>query len=93
MATKKKRIKTVFQLRRATEAEWINHNPVLRLGEPALSTDKNKIKYGDGKTVWSKLDYAGDYLAGNGLILDNNTFSIDELIIDCGTSTTNIQEV
>lgn len=88
MATPKKRIKAVIQLRRATEAEWIEHNPVLRLGEPALSTDVNRIKYGDGKSTWSELEYAGGFYAGNGLVLNDHTFSIDDLILDCGTSTT-----
>ena len=88
MATPKKRIKAVIQLRRATEAEWINHNPVLRLGEPALSTDVNKLKYGDGKSTWSELKYVNDYSVGNGLILNDYNLSIDDLILDCGTSTT-----
>ena len=88
MATPRKRIKAVIQLRRATEAEWIEHNPVLRLGEPALSTDINKLKYGDGTSTWSELKYVSDYSAGNGLVLDNYELSIDDLILDCGTSTT-----
>lgn len=91
---KKKRIKAIIQLRRATEAEWISRNPVLRLAEPALSTDVNKIKYGDGVSTWSELKYTEDYSAGNGLVLDEDySFSIDDLIIDCGTSTTVIEEV
>ena len=88
MAIPKKRIKAVIQLRRATEAEWIDHNPVLRLGEPALSTDVNKLKYGDGKSTWSELRYVSDYSAGNGLVLDDYSLSIGDLILDCGTSTT-----
>ena len=89
MATIHKHIKAVIQLRRATEADWIRRNPVLRLGEPALSTDKNKLKYGDGVTNWVNLKYSEDYQAGNGLVLSNNdTFELDDLILDCGTSTT-----
>ena len=44
MAIIKKHVKAVIQLRRATEQEWIDYNPILRVGEPALSTDKDKLK-------------------------------------------------
>ena len=93
MATiKKKHIKAIIQLRRATEQEWIERNPILRVGEPALSTDVYKIKVGDGISEWSELPYLNeaewealeerlDNLSINDLI-DN------EWIIDCGTSTT-----
>lgn len=67
MATKRRHVKAIIQLRRGTEAEWISLNPVLREGEPALSIDKNNIKVGDGTHHWSELDYltyneAIDYL-------------------------------
>lgn len=57
MATKKRHVKAIIQFRRATEAEWIQLDPVLRLGEPALSTDKNRIKVGVGNKKWSQLTY------------------------------------
>lgn len=57
MATKKRHVKAVIQFRRAKESEWQETNPILRLGEPALSTDKNKIKVGVGDKHWSELDY------------------------------------
>ena len=75
MATKNKHIKAVIQLRRATEQEWIDLNPVLRLGEPALSTDVYKLKIGNGVDHWADIDYLGLYAS-------------DTTIIDCGTSTT-----
>ena len=104
MATINKHVKAVIQLRRATEQEWINLNPVLRVGEPALSIDKDKLKVGDGKRRWLEIPYLledqiatieelinhGMYEAGNGIILDNRVISLDDLILDCGTSTTNI---
>lgn len=124
MAIKRRHVKAVIQFRRATEQEWIERDPVLRLGEPALSTDIHQIKVGDGKTKWSLLPYlagSGDggsatdyltlsnlpsingirlrgnlsaqelglkYIGGNGINIENNEISLDELIIDCGTSTT-----
>lgn len=90
MAIKKRNVKAIIQLRRATEREWIENDPILYLGEPAVSTDKNKIKIGDGKSYWSELEYIGtDYEAGNGIMIENGVISFDEnLILDCGTSTT-----
>ena len=57
MATVKRHVKAVIQLRRATEQEWIELDPILREGEPALSTDKNKLKIGVGDKHWSELSY------------------------------------
>lgn len=140
MAIKRRHVKAVIQLRRATEQEWINHDPILRLGEPALSTDVYKLKVGDGKTKWSLLPYllgsgeggttdylslinlpsintvrlrgninpidlqiktsdlindsnfvSGDYYhAGNGITIDDGEIALDQLILNCGTSTINI---
>ena len=76
MATIKKHIKAIIQLRRATEQEWIDYNPVLRVGEPALSTDKNSLKVGNGKDHWQDLPYLFEeeidrlIEAGSGLIRD-----------------------
>lgn len=95
MAIKNKHIKAVIQLRRATEEEWYRVNPILRNGEPALSTDTYKLKMGDGIHCWEDLPYlASDgsetpYIAGNGIKIRNRVISIDnELILNCGTSTT-----
>ena len=95
MAIVNKHIKAVIQLRRATEREWIDYNPVLRLGEPALSTDVYKLKVGDGQQTWRQLPYmtnpTGDgrqYTAGNGIIIEGTEIELDDLILNCGTSTT-----
>ena len=94
MEIKRRHVKAVIQLRRATEAEWIEKNPILRLGEPAYSYDVNKLKIGDGVNVWDDLEYittdVGGYKAGNGIKIKNSIISLDDLILDCGTSTTNI---
>lgn len=104
MATIKRHVKAVIQLRRATEQEWIDYNPILRVGEPALSTDVYKLKIGNGHDHWSDIPYLleneyneimeliehGIYDAGNGIIINEKVISLDELILDCGTSTTNI---
>ena len=56
---KTKHVKAIIRLRRALENQWIDKDPVLRLGEPAFSTDVNKLKIGDGEKHWSELDYLG----------------------------------
>lgn len=119
MATKIRHVKAIIQLRRGTEEEWGRKDPVLHLGEPALSTDVYSLKIGDGIHRWSELDYLGiseieiqrileDYatkeyveeyggkidsisVGGTAMEIDENkNVNIDNLIFDCGTSTTNI---
>ena len=86
MATKKKHIKAVIQLRRATEAEWIEVDPILRLAEPSLSTDVYKLKIGDGNKHWSELDYLNDSEFNSVITRIEALENID--VIDCGTSST-----
>lgn len=57
MKKKCRHVKAIIQFRRATEREWVEVNPILRAGEPALSTDVMKIKVGDGIHNWLSLDY------------------------------------
>lgn len=51
-------IKVTFLIRRDTKATWESVNPILKLAEPALETDTNRIKYGDGVTPWNSLPYS-----------------------------------
>lgn len=104
MAIVRKHVKAIIQLRRATESEWIEVDPILRVGEPALSTDVYRLKIGNGHDHWSEIPYLleseyeeimalidhGMYEAGNGIVLDERVIALDDLILDCGTSTTNI---
>lgn len=60
MATVNKHIKAIIQLRRARESEWIEVNPILRAGEPALSIDVMRVKVGNGTTDWVNLRYIDD---------------------------------
>ena len=57
---------TKIQIRRDTAANWSAANPILSSGEPALETDTNKIKYGDGITTWEHLQYVGDAFTFSG---------------------------
>ena len=104
MAIVRKHVKAIIQLRRATEPEWISVDPILRVGEPALSTDVYRLKIGNGHDHWSEIPYLlqneyeeimelieqGMYEAGNGIVINERVISLDDLIHDCGTSTTNI---
>lgn len=48
---------TLIKMRRGTEAEWLETNPVLAPGEFGYSIDFKKIKIGDGSTIWQFLPF------------------------------------
>ena len=51
------------------------------------------MKMGDGTHKWSELEYMSSNVeisAGNGIAIDDNVIGLDDLVLDCGTSTTNI---
>lgn len=101
----KKILRTVFKLRRATEQEWEEVNPILDLGEPGYAYDIQRLKIGNGVDHWHDLRYidistsellelvsqlsvedladGADYAKKE--YVDQN---FEDLIIDCGTSTT-----
>ena len=60
-------LKTTIQIRRATEAEWLeNKEVVLAAGEPAMILDgehKGQVKWGDGTTTWENLPYSSGDLS------------------------------
>jgi hypothetical protein len=51
-----------IRVRRDTAENWSLNNIVLKVGEPGLETDTNKLKFGNGSTPWNSLPY----LAGSG---------------------------
>jgi hypothetical protein len=44
-----------IQIKRDTDSNFQLHNPVLKVGELARSTDSKKLKIGDGTTAWNDL--------------------------------------
>ena len=46
-----------IQIRRDTAANWASVNPVLAQGEMGLETDTERMKLGDGTTVYTALNY------------------------------------
>jgi hypothetical protein len=89
-----------IQLRRDTAANWTSSDAVLAQGEQGLETDTGKLKYGDGSTAWTSLDYFADSFEVSQIsdltataaelnILDGATVTASELnILDGATVTT-----
>jgi hypothetical protein len=48
---------TQIQVRRGTAAQWTSANPTLAAGELGFETDTNKLKCGNGVTLWNSLPY------------------------------------
>lgn len=78
MATKI--IKMVFQLRRATAAEWeANKTVVPASGEPCFVIDQNILKIGDGETTFENLEPVNEVkLAADGksIVLEDSVFKL-----------------
>jgi hypothetical protein len=69
-----------FQFRRGLAATWTSSNPTLLAGEIGLETDTGKLKFGNGTTAWTSLNYvtlegvlllAGGTMAGELNLADN----------------------
>ena len=57
-----------IQLRRGTEAQWTNTDPILGAAEIGIELGTpNKFKIGDGSSLWSELDY---FITSSGAALD-----------------------
>ena len=48
-------VQTKIQIRRDTAANWTSTNPTLASGEIGFETDTNKLKIGNGSTLWASL--------------------------------------
>lgn len=73
----------VIQIKRGTAAQWAAVNPVLALAELGLEVDTNKLKAGDGVSVWNDLDYlTGDSVpSGDGGNSNNNGIALTDLSV------------
>jgi len=65
-----------IQIRRDSEENWVDADPVLADGELGLNYDNNQIKIGDGTNTWTSLSYSGSSTG-------NVTFS-DQVIVGTG---------
>ena len=73
---------TQIQLRGDTAANWTAENPVLAQREIGIETDTDKIKIGDGSTLWENLPYFSS--GGGGGITD---YTYADLVTAIGGST------
>lgn len=48
----------MIQFKRGSTANWYKQKKPLAAGQPGYDKDKKKIKIGDGKSSWDKLEYA-----------------------------------
>lgn len=91
-----------LKVRSDTATKWQSNNPVLLQGEPALETDTNKLKFGDGTSAYNDLPYiSSDAVTVEAnpadeatqtlekLKVENNVYSIPQgtEVIDLGTVT------
>lgn len=49
-----------IQLKRGSKEALARVNPLLAAGEPCFVTDENRLKIGDGTTLWNDLPYFGE---------------------------------
>ena len=79
---------SIIQVRRGLASEWSSYNPTLSSGEFGLETDTNKIKIGDGTTVWNSLSYLMPFNLGDLLDVSQNNPSNDDVLIYDSANTT-----
>lgn len=65
-----------IQIRRDTSTTWAVNNPILLQGELGYETDTNYLKIGDGTTPWNDLGYWSGGLTGGGLIVKENSTTV-----------------
>jgi len=52
-----------IQLRRDTSSNWTTNDPILAQGEIGIDLTENRMKIGDGTSLWSVLEYMGTDLS------------------------------
>lgn len=65
-----------IQIRRDTSTRWTVNNPILLEGELGYETNTNYMKIGDGTTPWNDLPYWSGGLTGGGLIVKENSTTV-----------------
>lgn len=74
-----KRIKTIFQFRRATTEEWnLNQNTIPAAGEPCYDLDRGTLKIGDGTSFYKDLKVIG----GASISDDGLSLAVEDLQAD-----------
>ena len=65
-----------IQIRRDTSTNWTVNNPILLEGELGYETNTSYMKIGDGTTPWNSLNYWSGGLTGGGLIVKENSITV-----------------
>lgn len=79
-----------FQLRRGTATEWTTADPILEEGELAFETDTNRLKTGDGTSLYSVLPYSNIPSATQVGVLSFSNLAVsgqDSVVADSATDT------
>lgn len=69
-----------IKLRRDTAANWTAINPILQAGEMGVEAVTNRMKVGDGVTVWTGLPYVGGGLVEGVNNFRNHTASTVQVV-------------
>lgn len=72
-----RKVNVVLQVRRGTTAEWAATSRVLLDGEPGLDTILDRMKYGDGVSLWAALPWSSDGTGGGGGTTDLAALTVD----------------
>lgn len=88
----KKIIKTVFQFRRSTTAEWeLNKDIIPAAGEPCYDLDLKTLRIGDGTSHYKDLPVIGNVEAGDTSVLQAEINAIKSLMEDMQEDIDNVE--
>lgn len=81
---------TIIRIRRGTSSQWSSSTKVLQVGELGIDTTLNKIKAGNGSSLWSALPWltitSGDLTAQAADTLADANFYTDTAVASLGNS-------
>jgi hypothetical protein len=88
-------MKERIRLRRDSYQQWYANNPVLGTGEPAVESNSNRVKIGDGVSNWRDLPYLFGNLSGLPVSIGDGyvtslIFTLDERLNIVGSGDTTV---
>ena len=88
-------MKERIRLRRDSYQQWYANNPVLGTGEPAVESNSNRVKIGDGDSNWRDLPYLFGNLSGLPVSIGDGyvtslIFTLDERLNIVGSGDTTV---
>jgi len=61
----------ILKIRRGTTTQWASSTKVLQVGELGIDTTLNKIKAGNGSSLWTSLPFIESSFNTEGLVTDS----------------------